>query len=68
MLMTPKLIALLVFETAYALLMSAYKTNMPLSALITRLVVYGVGSLTLRSAACVWNDICDVDFDRQVGE
>ncbi|KAJ3936557.1 MAG: UbiA prenyltransferase family-domain-containing protein [Lentinula lateritia] len=51
---------------AYALLMSAYKTNMPLSALITRLVVYGVGSLTLRSAACVWNDICDVDFDRQV--
>ncbi|KAJ4488364.1 hypothetical protein J3R30DRAFT_3730294 [Lentinula aciculospora] len=53
---------------AYAVLMSAYKTDMPFSVLITRLAVYGVGSLTLRSAACVWNDICDVDFDRQIGE
>ncbi|KAF5378256.1 hypothetical protein D9757_009141 [Collybiopsis confluens] len=39
---------------------------MPLSSVLTRLVVYGAASLTLRSAACVWNDICDVDFDRQV--
>ncbi|KAJ3716988.1 UbiA prenyltransferase family [Lentinula raphanica] len=51
---------------AYALLMSAYKINMPLEDLIIRLAVYGFGSFTLRSAACVWNDICDVGFDRQV--
>ncbi|KAE9393255.1 4-hydroxybenzoate polyprenyl transferase [Gymnopus androsaceus JB14] len=51
---------------AYALFMVAYRTNLQPSALVSRLLVYAGISVTLRSAACVWNDICDVDFDRQV--
>jgi 4-hydroxybenzoate polyprenyltransferase len=41
---------------------------MPLQDYIVQLVSWAIGSTLLHSAACVINDICDRDFDRQVGE
>lgn len=36
--------------------------------LAIQLLAFGVGSTLMHSAACVLNDICDIDFDGQVGE
>jgi 4-hydroxybenzoate polyprenyltransferase len=48
--------------------MAAYHTHLPLQSLATMLLAYAIGSTVLHSAACVLNDICDRDFDRQVGQ
>lgn len=40
---------------------------MPLTDLLTLTAMYGIGSTLIHSAACVWSDICDIEFDRQVG-
>ena len=48
--------------------MVAHKYQLPMSVLLQRLAIYAFGSIMLRSAACVWNDICDIDIDRAVGE
>ncbi|EGO19684.1 hypothetical protein SERLADRAFT_479380 [Serpula lacrymans var. lacrymans S7.9] len=46
--------------------MAAYSVDLPLKSIMTQLSMYAIGSTLLHSAACVINDICDVDFDRQV--
>ena len=37
-------------------------------SLVCHMTAFMVGSSLLHSAACTINDICDRDFDRQVGE
>lgn len=53
---------------AIAILIASREVHLSPSALLQRLSLYAVGSIVLRSAACVLNDICDLDIDRQVGE
>jgi 4-hydroxybenzoate polyprenyltransferase len=48
--------------------MAAYKTSLSPAELATLTFIYAIGSTLLHSAACVINDICDRDLDRQVGE
>ena len=33
----------------------------------TMTLLYALGGTLRHNAGCCWNDICDVDFDRQVG-
>jgi len=59
--------SLLVFwPCAWGLTMAAYRNSMPPAELILKLIGYLVGSTLLHNAACIINDICDIDFDRQV--
>ena len=52
------------FGTLYA---SAILSPMPeLSLLLRRNLLFMIGSLLLRGAACSWNDTLDADYDRQV--
>ena len=52
------------FGTLYA---SAILSPMPeLSLLLQRNLLFMIGSLLLRGAACSWNDTLDADYDRQV--
>ena len=52
---------------AWGLTIAARATSLPLVVFAEKLVWFALGSMLLHSAACVLNDICDVDFDRQVG-
>lgn len=47
--------------------MAAYKSHTSPERVAVNTAVFAVGSTLLHSAACVINDICDIDFDRQVG-
>lgn len=48
--------------------MVAYRTHVSVAHLALYTVVFTGGSTLVHSAACVINDICDVEFDRKVGE
>lgn len=48
--------------------MAAYRTGLGPQQVAIQSLAYFVGSVLLHSAACVINDICDREFDRQVGE
>jgi 4-hydroxybenzoate polyprenyltransferase len=48
--------------------MAGYSVSTPVRDLLVQLLAFGVGSTLLHSAACVLNDICDIDFDKQVGK
>ncbi len=54
--------------TVWALTMSAYRNSTPPSTLLLSALLWFSGILIRHSAACVWNDICDVKFDRFVGK
>jgi len=51
---------------AWALTATAISSNFSPAVLAQRLVLYLIGCTVLRSAACIWNDICDKDFDKLV--
>lgn len=51
---------------AWALTMAAKAVGLPPMKLLQQFAPYFLGSTLLHSAACVINDICDIDFDRQV--
>ena len=48
--------------------MAAYKLSLPPKEMAFLTVMYTIGGTVAHSAACVINDICDRDFDGQVGE
>lgn len=48
--------------------MSAYANGVPHKELAVQTAMFAIGSTLMHSAACVLNDICDIDFDRQVGK
>lgn len=50
----------------WALSMGAFALDMPPHILLIQTVLYIIGSILMHSATCVWNDICDIDIDRQV--
>ncbi|VDB92388.1 unnamed protein product [Peniophora sp. CBMAI 1063] len=49
----------------WALTLAAYGTNMPVADFIYRAILCIAGGTLVHSTACVLNDICDIDFDRQ---
>ncbi|RDX42174.1 UbiA prenyltransferase [Lentinus brumalis] len=57
---------LMVWPCAWGLTIAAREVSLPLREYAEKLAIFSVGAMLLHSAACVWNDICDVDFDRQV--
>ncbi|KAI0760054.1 UbiA prenyltransferase [Fomes fomentarius] len=57
---------LMFWPCAWGLTIAARATSLPLALYAEKLLWFAVGSMLLHSAACVLNDICDVDFDRQV--
>ncbi|KIP05906.1 hypothetical protein PHLGIDRAFT_24822 [Phlebiopsis gigantea 11061_1 CR5-6] len=58
--------SLMFWPCAWGLTMAAYAVGTPLRDLGIQLLLFGIGSTLLHSAACVLNDICDIDFDRLV--
>ncbi|EJF57816.1 UbiA prenyltransferase [Dichomitus squalens LYAD-421 SS1] len=57
---------LLFWPCAWGLTIAARVVALPLACFTTTLLLFGLGSMLLHSAACVLNDICDVKFDRQI--
>ena len=53
---------------AWGLTIAAREVSLPLRDYAEKFVIFSAGAMLLHSAACVLNDICDVDFDCQVGE
>jgi 4-hydroxybenzoate polyprenyltransferase len=48
--------------------MSASRASLSQQQIIIQTAIYLIGCTLRHNAACIWNDICDRDFDRQVGE
>lgn len=55
------------WQQAWGLALAARGENMSLWCLFVRAAIAAIGSTLIHSAACIWSDICDVDFDRKVG-
>ncbi|KAF8975453.1 UbiA prenyltransferase family [Cyathus striatus] len=51
---------------AWGLAMAAYAADLPAQSLIVHTLVFAFASITFHSAACVLNDICDIEFDKKV--
>lgn len=51
----------------WALLMTAYRTGLSLQTAGVDSMVFAVACTFSHSAGCVWNDICDREFDARVG-
>ncbi|KAI0653389.1 UbiA prenyltransferase [Cubamyces menziesii] len=59
--------AILVFwPGAWGVMLSARAVGLPPRSVVVQTLVYLLGSTLRHNAACIWNDICDRDFDRQV--
>ena len=52
----------------WGMTMAAYAHNIQPHELALQTTMFAVGSTLIHSAACVLNDICDIEFDRKVGE
>lgn len=48
--------------------MGAYSANKSFEEIKHLILPLVIGAIIVHSAACVLSDICDVDFDRQVGK
>ena len=48
--------------------MAAYSENLSFDAVKQYILPFVLGATIVHSAACVLSDICDIDFDRQVGQ
>ncbi|EMD35418.1 hypothetical protein CERSUDRAFT_53335 [Gelatoporia subvermispora B] len=57
---------LMFWPCVWGLTMAAYAVKYPLYQLLVQTIMFGIGSTLLHSAACVINDICDIEFDRKV--
>ena len=47
--------------------MNAYRSGLSPRTVLVHAAVHAVACSFAHSAACIWNDICDRDFDRHVG-
>ncbi|KAA1470990.1 UbiA prenyltransferase [Dentipellis sp. KUC8613] len=57
---------LVFWPCAWTLMLGASKSGLTTRELALWTALLALGSTLLHSAACVLNDICDIDFDRQV--
>ncbi|EGN92832.1 hypothetical protein SERLA73DRAFT_190552 [Serpula lacrymans var. lacrymans S7.3] len=59
--------SMLVFwPSAWGLTMAAHKEGLSLRTYAIYLAIFWIGSVIHHSAACIWNDIIDMDIDREV--
>ncbi|KIK91826.1 hypothetical protein PAXRUDRAFT_830507 [Paxillus rubicundulus Ve08.2h10] len=58
--------ALIFWPCAWGFTLAAYRTATTPDVLALHLFVMGIGSIFQHAAMCVINDICDVEYDRQV--
>ncbi len=58
--------ALLFLPCLFGIFLALKKTELDLPRLTWIIFLFGLGSIVMRSAGCVINDIFDQDFDRQV--
>ena len=47
--------------------MAAYASGLSRRDVAVQTAMFAIGSTLMHSAACVLNDICDIEFDRKVG-
>lgn len=59
-------IALLFLPCLFGIFLALKKTNLNFFTTIWIIFLFGLGSVIMRSAGCVINDILDLNFDRQV--
>ncbi|KAL6302885.1 UbiA prenyltransferase family [Sparassis latifolia] len=57
---------LMFWPCAWGVTMAAIAVGLPWKSLALNTALYLVGATLRHSAGCVWNDICDIDFDRKV--
>ena len=57
---------LLFIPTIWGLLAGSYYTQTPFIDTICYIALFMFGSIVMRGAGCTWNDITDVNFDKQV--
>ena len=57
---------LLFLPTLWGLLAGAFYSQTPLIDTVCYVLLFLFGSIVMRGAGCTWNDITDVDFDKQV--
>ncbi|KAF9219030.1 4-hydroxybenzoate polyprenyl transferase [Gyrodon lividus] len=57
---------LVFWPCAWASTLAAYQTATTVDVLSLHILALAIGSTLLHSAACVINDLCDVEYDRQV--
>ena len=48
--------------------MVSYNKAIPPDVLVIETAKYALAGTILHSAACVYNDLCDIDIDSRVGE
>ncbi|KAJ3863456.1 UbiA prenyltransferase, partial [Lentinula novae-zelandiae] len=54
------------WPAAFGVGMASYALCIPLSTMIHRIIVFGLGITISHAAFCIWNDICDRDLDAKV--
>lgn len=54
-------------KSVWGLTMAAYRVSLPATDMIFLTIMYIIGGTVTHSTACIINDICDRDFDAQVG-
>ncbi|OCH86141.1 UbiA prenyltransferase [Obba rivulosa] len=57
---------LMFWPCVWGLTMAAYAVTYPPHQFVIQTIMFCIGSTLLHSAACVINDICDIEFDRKV--
>lgn len=53
---------------AWGVILSARAVGLPAREVAIQTLIYAIGSTLRHNAACIWNDICDREFDRRVGK
>ncbi|KAJ7623850.1 UbiA prenyltransferase family-domain-containing protein [Mycena polygramma] len=54
------------WPSAWGIAMAAHSVNLPAHEVLAQTFMFAIRSTLLHSAACILNDICDIDFDRNV--
>ncbi|EKM60304.1 uncharacterized protein PHACADRAFT_167688 [Phanerochaete carnosa HHB-10118-sp] len=57
---------LVIWPCMWGATMAAYKAQISASQLVTQVALFVLGGTLVHSAACIINDICDIEFDRKV--
>jgi len=58
--------AILFWPCAWGLTMSAYSVGLPVHSFLSQLATFAIGCIFLHGAICTLNDLCDIEFDKQV--
>ncbi|KAF9806706.1 hypothetical protein IEO21_08564 [Rhodonia placenta] len=57
---------LVFWPCTWGIVMGAFITHLEPLQVVIQLVLYLIGSIICHNIGCIWNDICDHEFDREV--